>query len=605
MRVGMSLALSVLLLSSATHSFKGQITQLPSTSSPSATPAVTLTTTSRVVLIDVVVSDGGEPVRGLKKEDYTLLEDGQPQTIAFFEPHIENATSKEESSKEAPKVPSLPAGTYSNLPVSHVTDSVTVLLLDALNTYTEDQLYIRRQMIRYLKTLPSGRRIAVFTLGSRLRLLRGFTSDSESLLVALNSKEANPQEPLVPQKDEVYKDREVLDMLAAGGASRQTIENYKDFMADSKAFQTDMRVNLTLEAMQELGRYLSGIPGRKNLVWFSGSFPLNIFPDNHQAGQLSRDVSRDYSTKVRMTADLLAAARVAVYPVDARGLLLAPMFDVAQQGDYGPTPDRTKRFKDDLAAFQLEAGAEHSAMDLLAKETGGRAVYESNGLKEAMANAISDGSNFYTLAYIPTNKDFDGKFRRIDIKLDVGKYQLFYRRGYFADEGSLPQSRGSKGADGVFVAAMRRGVPSATQIVFDVRVVPSGPQPPPGPIVGENSTLKRPVTRYAVDYAADLSAINLNLTSKGFHKGEVLLVAAAYDREGKLLNAISTTQPIALGPEAYAQFSQNGLQIHQVIDLPKGEVYLRTGIYDPDSGHIGTLEIPMNVAAEKAIASKP
>ena len=173
MRVGMSLALSVLLLSSATHSFKGQITQLPSTSSPSATPAVTLTTTSRVVLIDVVVSDGGEPVRGLKKEDYTLLEDGQPQTIAFFEPHIENATSKEESLKEAPKVPSLPAGTYSNLPVSHFTDSVTVLLLDALNTYTEDQLYIRRQMIRYLKTLPSGRRVAVFTLGSRLRLLQG------------------------------------------------------------------------------------------------------------------------------------------------------------------------------------------------------------------------------------------------------------------------------------------------------------------------------------------------------------------------------------------------------------------------------------------------
>jgi hypothetical protein len=58
---------------------------------------------------------------------------------------------------------------------------------------------------------------------------------------------------------------------------------------------------------------------------------------------------------------------------------------------------------------------------------------------------------------------------------------------------------------------------------------------------------------------------------------------------------MSTTQPIAVQPEAYAQFLQSGIQLHQVIDLPKGELYLRTGIYDPASGHIGTLEIPLHV----------
>jgi hypothetical protein len=150
---------------------------------------------------------------------------------------------------------------------------------------------------------------------------------------------------------------------------------------------------------------------------------------------------------------------------------------------------------------------------------------------------------------------------------------------------------------------MRRGVPASTQIVFDVRVVPAGPQPPSGPIAGENGALKGPVMRCAIDYAADLSAIKLSITPKGFHQGQVHMVTAAYDSDGKLLNAVSNTQSIAIGPDTYAQFSENGLQLHQVIDLPKGHVYLRTGIYDPTSGHVGTLEMPLTVATQVSNSS--
>jgi VWFA-related protein len=151
---------------------------------PAAQPATAFRATARTVVVDVVVDDGGKPVRGLKKEDFNLFEDGNPQTIEFFEPHFEDATH----SDAVLRASLLPENTYSNIPVSHVADSVTVLLLDSLNTYTEDQLYVRRQMIQYLKTLPPGRRIAVFTLGSHLRLLQGFGSDATPLLAALNSK---------------------------------------------------------------------------------------------------------------------------------------------------------------------------------------------------------------------------------------------------------------------------------------------------------------------------------------------------------------------------------------------------------------------------------
>ena len=558
---------------------------------PAAQPATAFKATARTVIVDVVVDDGGKPVRGLKKEDFNLFEDGNPQTIAFFEPHFEDATH----SDAILRAPLLPENTYSNMPVSHVADSVTVLLLDSLNTYTEDQLYVRRQMIQYLKTLPPGRRIAIFTLGSHLRLLQGFGSDATPLLAALNSKQSNPQATLRAQKDDAFKDREVLDMLASGGATTETLDAYKDFMATSKAFQTDMRVDLTLEALQEMARYLSGIPGRKNLIWFSGSFPINLFPAEKEPGHNNREVSRNYTEKVHATASLLAAARVAVYPVDVRGVLLAPMFTAAEKTDYGGNP---KRFRADNKAFELEAGGEHNTMDQMAKDTGGRAVYESNGLKEAMERALDDGSNFYTLAYTPANQKFDGALRKIEVKIADGKYQLSYRRDYFADEDNAKQGPASQGPNSVFVAAIRRGVPTATQIVFDVRVVAAGPQPPPGPIAGENAALKGPVTRYAIDYAADLRAIELRITPKGFHEGQVLMVTAAYDSDGKLLNAVSTTQPIAIGPEAYAQFRQNGLQLHQLIDLPKGHVYLRAGICDPASGRIGTLEIPLTVATQ-------
>jgi len=60
---------------------------------------------------------------------------------------------------------------------------------------------------------------------------------------------------------------------------------------------------------------------------------------------------------------------------------------------------------------------------------------------------------------------------------------------------------------------------------------------------------------------------------------------------------VSTTQPIAVGPEAYAKFLRSGIQLHQLIDLPQGSLYLRSGIYDPGSGHMGTLEIPLKVGA--------
>jgi VWFA-related protein len=133
----------------------------------------------RVVLLDVVVSDkSGAPVGGLTENDFHVFEDGKPQKIASFKEHA-GAPMK------LADMPRLPENTYTNYAAVENADSINVILMDALNTQTQDQEFVHRQ-IKYLKTIPPGARVAVFTLTSKLRMVQEFTTDSTRLLAAVN-----------------------------------------------------------------------------------------------------------------------------------------------------------------------------------------------------------------------------------------------------------------------------------------------------------------------------------------------------------------------------------------------------------------------------------
>lgn len=584
----------ILVLSGAAFLSSAQLVSAQSQqqSAPASPPAPTLKVTTRTVIVDVVVNEGGKTVSALKQSDFTLLEDGKPQKVDFFEPHFADATK----AGAIAATPPLPEGTYTNVPVAHVNDAVTVLLLDSLNTEIADQSFVRSRMIGYLKALPKGRRIAIFTLGTQLRMLEDFNADPAPLIAALENKQGGQQLSALRSESDTNQENQALEQMREAGASEDSIQSYLDFILTDTAARSSARVDKTLEALQQMARYLSGIPGRKNLVWFAGTFPTDLLPGEFDQDHSSRDNSRSYANDLHATADLLAAARVALYPVDAGGAKVGSMFSSSNSVGSGPAEKGSgQTFANQTLAADTQSYSEHTTMDELAKETGGRAVYNSNSLMDAIDHALNDGSSFYTLAYSPTDQNFNGAPRKIDIKVAGGKYQLLFRRTYLADQDAAPAKPGPMASNSVFVSAMRRGVPAASQIGFVVRAVPAGPQPPPAPIAGQNTNLKGALTRYAIDYAADPRAIGLNLTPKGFHQGQVVIVSAAYDKQGKILNVVSTTQPIAVGPEAYTTFRQSGVQLHQIIDLPKGELYLRTGIYDPASGHMGTLEIPLKV----------
>jgi len=591
---------AVLVLGGAALLFPARLLQAqqqPPATTQAATATPLLKVTTRTVVVDVVVNDGGKPVRDLKQADFTVLEDGKAQKVDFFEPHLADAAS----AGAIAEAPPLPEGTYTNIPPPHVNDAVTVLLLDALNTDTDDQQYVRSKMVAYLKAQPKGRRIAIFTLGSQLRMLEDFNTDTAPLIAAVESKKNNPQQTTLRSQSDENQDRQLIELMRESGASEDSLQSYMDFILTDTSSLTSTRTD---KALQQLARYLSGIPGRKNLVWFAGTFPTDLLPGERDQEHLGRDNAHGYANDLHATADLLAAARIAVYPVAAGGAKVGTMFSSSNSAGSSPAAKGSgQALANQTLGDDVQSYSEHTTMDELARETGGRAVYNSNGLMDAIDHALHDGSSFYTLAYSPTNEKFNGAPRKIEIKVAGRKYQLLYRRSYLADQAPEPVKPGPMGANSVFVTAMRRGVPAATQIQFDVRAVPAGPQPPPAPIAGQNTDLKGPVTRYAIDYAADPRAVSLNLTPKGYRQGQLVIVTAAYDKNGKPLNAVSTTQPLAVGPDAYLKFLHSGIQLHQLIDLPQGDVYLRTGIYDPNSARMGTLEIPLKVVAKGSIAS--
>jgi VWFA-related protein len=164
-------------------------TILSAQQAPADVPTITIRANTRLVVVDVVVTHkNGQPVTGLKPEDFTLEENGKKQKISVFvQPGIVNRTAATPT----------PAGIFSNHPENLTPGGIpTVLLIDAANSPFKDQSYGRSQMLKYvLEQGQSGRPMAVVTLTDRLRVLQQFTSDPQVLLTAI--KNFRPQEQIL------------------------------------------------------------------------------------------------------------------------------------------------------------------------------------------------------------------------------------------------------------------------------------------------------------------------------------------------------------------------------------------------------------------------
>jgi VWFA-related protein len=571
---------------------------VPRTSQDNAHTAPMLKVEARAVLLDVaVMNKKGQPVNGLPKEQFAVTEDGVPQAILFFEEH----QGPRKSAKQENAAEPLPANVYTSTQVVKASDAVNVLLLDWLNTDPQDQEYLRSQVLNYLRSVPPGTRLAVFALGKQLFIVQGFTTESARLTAAIEDKNsgANPKDTgLLATRSQKASDDTIIDMMKANNAAPAAIGAVKDYQTNAKADRTGDRARRTLQALTELKRFLAPIPGRKNVFWFAGAFPVGVFPGARMGA--------NYRAELQQTAQQLGPDRIAIYPIAA-----AAMAGGALDPSQGATSRGGAR-QQQIAQFTLD-NSNQVAMDTLAKETGGSAFYNTNGLDREIARAVDDAEHFYTLSYTPSNAQKDGKFRSIQVKVADGSYKLAYRRGYYAEDAKATSAdaneeqaasgisggeneRGAKSAaqSDPLLELMQFGMPEFDQIAYRVQVTPEQPPAPGARRAGANADLRGPVTRYRVDFAIPMESLKLMAEEDGTHRGMLELMVVAYEKNGTPVNFAVSQNEVKL-PATLLE-SGKGVEIHarQEIDVPAGDVYLRAGLYERASGNVGTIEVPLS-----------
>jgi len=580
-------------------------------------PQTVLHTTANLVLVDVTITDRDHPVLGLDRSRFRVFEDGREQSISSFDEHQPPATPA-----ACAKRAQLPPHTYSNIPAAPESAALNVLLLDSLNTPTANQQELRRQMLAWAGKVPPGTPLALFMLSNQLRLVTGFTADIAQLTRGLQSSGAQPS---IVTSTENMPAASTAYLAASDSADAATMEYVRSLMrfdTDTKNFNTDQRQRLTLDALQQLSRYLAAVPGRKNLIWFSGSFPVSLGSDPALALALDQHPTkelRDDTVALRQTIALLAAARVAVYPVDARGLMPLVSADAAYVGSpnfassasppgAGAKPTSSPDLSSDNAAFGTETGLDQTSMTALADATGGHAYANANDLTKALAQVVENGSSYYTIGYAPSAKDTNGAFRKIDVRLvsekekekDHGKYKLAFRRGYFAGS-SNEISATAAGSAGPLAAALLPGAPPATQILFEARVLPAT-DPEADGLAGGSPNSPSPVKDaqpYAVDLIIGPQTLTFAEQPDGARRSQLLCDVVAYDATAKRLTSTQREVRIDLPADRYARLmaDKSGIRIHLALDVPPGSATLRIAVFDPATAQTGSLEIPVALRA--------
>jgi len=580
------------------------------------TPATTLKITARTVLLDVVVADKHNvAVPGLGKEDFKVLEDGRPQKIDFFEAHFPSAPGVVSAA------PPLPPNTFTNVPAAVPNEAINVLLMDALNTELRDQVSVRQQMIKYLGTLPPGMRIGVFVLSDRLRIIQGFTDDSRLLRASVDRLAGRPSQvalesithdDLSAQKTAMEALNKTVDTNSQSQSGQGDVQFQKavsamqNFLGEAASMQQNQQLLVTLDSLQTIAHYLSAVPGRKNLIWFVGSFPVCI------PSITSSRNGCPFRDELKKTINALATARVSVYPIDASGII-GPNQDISRNGDIDEMGSHQARSltptglrntggtmepasEPGINSVSASTGGPFAyiAAEDWAKSTGGKAFHH-NDLKGAIAEAIDDGSRYYTIAYTPTIEEVLGRERKIEVSMTSGKYKLAYHHSYFEETPKELKAAETQQAKDPLRPLMDRGMPSFADLHYRAHIEPLQPQPATNaPIAGDNSALTRPFTRYTVRFALSPDRVNLIKGPDGVSRQNIEVALMVYSQGGKPLNWLARTVGLAIRPEQMAIAQASGIPFHFDIDVPPGEVYLRTGIYDASTSKAGTLEIPMS-----------
>jgi len=346
-----------------------------------------------LVTLDVVVNDkSGQPVKGLKRDDFTIYEDNVPQAIVSFEASEPKrrtglGTAEIHSTAELDKLePEAP---------------VTIVVLDELTTKFEDQYFARYSLEKYLSK-------------------QGETLDQPMMLIARSLDHSQVLHDYTTSK------REILDALNRHLAGNDWRNNNASF--------SEEQILAEFVSLIEIAKATQGHPGHKNLIWIGRGFPAI------QRDDVAQGKDDPLGAAIAQCTNLLRDARVTLYLIDPAGVA-APTatMDATTNATGDPTGSLTL---DD--PFGNQAGFE-----MMTAATGGQSLHGRNDVDRLIGTTVSDGQIFYSLAYKPASPitaDNPKPFRRIRVEVKNTALVATTREGYYLTkpEASIPEDKSGK-----------------------------------------------------------------------------------------------------------------------------------------------------------------
>jgi VWFA-related protein len=415
--------------------------QTPAASPAQQTSPAVIRTTTRLVQIHVTVRDEkNHPLTGLKKENFTILDGGKPQQIAVF--------SSEAPAAAPTLVHKLPPNIFTNRhdALGELPGTNTILFLDGINTQPTDQAHARDQALKFLRTIRPQDHFAVYALTNShyVQVLHDFTADDSALIKAINDFTVKPSDKsLVPFSDALDFAGLAPSILRAGPIDPLNPRDatQRDELRDER---TRYRLYPVISAIISIANHVATIPGRKNLIWISGGTPLTLYnaPDRIKLSELGYTVGEPKYAEtgaqfIRAAAESCNAANVVMYTVDVHGVTMLNTGAGPEQRSMGGSLQDQQKSALGRMAHQQDV---RDTFRTFADDTGGIAFYGNNDIAGSLQDAFDDSRYSYTIGFYPENTTWDGKFHKIEVKVDRKTSHIRHRDGYFATpDDSQPQ----------------------------------------------------------------------------------------------------------------------------------------------------------------------
>ncbi len=541
----------------------------PSTGQPPVTFRVEI---NHVEVDALVTDDKGNAVSDLGQSDFTILEDGKPQKIATFA-HVRIPIEQAEQPLYKSSVGGRPVEPDVQTNAGGFDGRVYVILLDDLHTAALRSNLVKNAARKFIEQhMGVNDMAAVLHTSGRPDASQDFTANRRLLLASVDrfvGKKLRSQtmEQIDDYNRQLEQETANDDPRLQGGR-------------DSLDFERGYYAKQALGTLKQVAEFLDGIRGRRKALLYVGEgIDYNVYDAISYSQQGISSFSKSDASLVRdAIRDAIGAAQrsnVAIYAVDARGLQSGSEDIIEMMGNF---PENTTMGLD-TRAFQNELRLSQDSLRTLAEQTGGFASVNSNDFGTAFNRVVRDNSDYYVLGYYPADERRDGRFHKIEVKVNRPGLRVRARKGYVAPKGK---------------AAVE---PKKDDISPELRNALNSPLPLPGlPISVTMAAFKGTAPNASVALAVHVIADHFKFTEKnGIYDDLLEMSFWAIDQSGKLKAGDRHQINMTLKPDTLKRVLQFGFRVVTAVDLPPGRYSVRVAARE-SGGQVGSvvydLEVP-------------